>query len=343
MPDLKKHRSFYYLVLIVSAYHFTLAYLFNLPQTQLRAYALGHVPYPFQGRIFMALVFRLSMGWQWLTNFVQHEHKAHISDPLQLVFAASVFVSLIVAAEFVRLGLKSLIGQNLVSTYAGLLVPYMCYFNFLLAPIYLGQLPYDLPGVAFYSIGLWSILRRKWWAFAIVFAVGTLNKETTCFLVLILLVVEGTRLYQKGKAASWWKLAISAVVLTAIWASLYHFSMHYFSAHPTLAEPYHWKSNLRALLVPWQWPQLPSTFGFLWLPFIFGFRWIRHQGLQLCAWLFVLWFLIMSVVGVLYEIRIYSEWIPYVAICIGLIVHHRMTGTPAESESGAERKIEALT
>lgn len=47
--------------------------------------------------------------------------------------------------------------------------------------------------------------------------------------------------------------------------------------------------------------------------------------------------------GVLYEIRIYSEWIPYVAICIGLIVHHRMTGTPAESESGAERKIEALT
>lgn len=164
MPDLKKHRSFYYLVLIVSAYHFTLAYLFNLPQTQLRAYALGHVPYPFQGRIFMALVFRLSMRWQWLTNFVQHEHKAHISDPLQLVFAASVFVSLIVAAEFVRLGLKSLIGQNLVSTYAGLLVPYMCYFNFLLAPIYLGQLPYDLPGVAFYSIGLWSILRRKWWA-----------------------------------------------------------------------------------------------------------------------------------------------------------------------------------
>lgn len=110
------------------------------------------------------------------------------------------------------------------------------------------------------------------------FAVGTLNKETTCFLVLILLVVEGTRLYQKGKAASWWKLAISAVVLTAVWASLYHFSMHYFSAHPTLAEPYHWKSNLRALLVPWQWPQLPSTFGFLWLPFIFGFRWIRHQG-----------------------------------------------------------------
>lgn len=289
----------------------------------------------------MALLFRAAMKWQVLNHFVQHAHKAHISDPLELVFGVVVLVCVIVAAEFVRLSLQLLIGRNLVSNYGGLLVPYMCYFHFVLIPIYLGKLPYDLPEVAFFSIGLWSILSRRWWVFAIVFVLGTVNRETTCFLVPVLLVLEGTRMHQQGKRNEWWKLAVSAVVLTAVWAYLYHFSMHYFSAHPDYVEDFHWRGNLRAILIPWQWPQLPSTFGYLWVPFVLGFRWMKHRGLELCVWLFVLWFAIMFVVGVIIEIRVFSEWIPYVAVCIGLIAHHRFSALLGGRAGNSHEAVEA--
>jgi hypothetical protein len=81
---------------------------------------------------------------------------------------------------------------------------------------------------------------------------------------------------------------------------------------------------MREILKLQQWPLLLSNFGFT-LPVLISQRaWIRNKGLdRACALILPAWLVLMFYVGVIVEIRIFTEVIALVSLGIALIVFHR--------------------
>ena len=88
--------------------------------------------------------------------------------------------------------------------------------------------------------------------------------------------------------------------------------------------------NIHMLLSPQQWPIYLSVFGFL-LPMLWlQRRWIGNQGIYWsCTILFPLWFAGMFFMGLMPEIRVFSELSALLVPALGLIVYHRFV--PAAS------------
>jgi hypothetical protein len=82
--------------------------------------------------------------------------------------------------------------------------------------------------------------------------------------------------------------------------------------------------NLKEILLPQQWPVLLSCSGFV-LPFMFlNRRWIRDPGIYWsCAIILPLWLLGMMLVGVVLELRVFSETVALTAPAAALILFHR--------------------
>ena len=94
--------------------------------------------------------------------------------------------------------------------------------------------------------------------------------------------------------------------------------------------------NLHQLARPQQWPVFLSIFGFL-LPVIWQQRrWIQNGGIYWsCKILIPLWFLGMFFMGLLPEIRIFSELSSLLVPALGLIVYHRFVPVSIETGTGS--------
>ena len=51
----------------------------------------------------------------------------------------------------------------------------------------------------------------------------------------------------------------------------------------------------------------------------------------------------MLLVGDILEIRIFSEWIPYLAVCLSLIAYHRLAAANQQQSSSPRTNTERLT
>ncbi len=68
---------------------------------------------------------------------------------------------------------------------------------------------------------------------------------------------------------------------------------------------------------------LLSVFGFT-LPLTLAWRkWMRNAAMEREVYLLAVWFAAMMLLGVIVEIRIFSELIAYMALAVGLIVYNR--------------------
>jgi hypothetical protein len=82
--------------------------------------------------------------------------------------------------------------------------------------------------------------------------------------------------------------------------------------------------NLHYMSNPMHWPTLLSIFGFLWVPYIIFFRRIGNVNLQRVALLFPFWFIAMVWKADLLEIRVQSEWVPYLTLCLALMLRNSL-------------------
>jgi hypothetical protein len=202
---------------------------------------------------------------------------------------------------------------------------------------------YDLPAMAFFATELYLILFRVHaFAFAALFLVATLNRETTLLLLPVYWITQAVpwraasplpsrdselRLLctrRTGPAHFVWKNLRApetlAVVLSlgACWLSWHLWVSAHFAANPSAAAP-RLSLNLGTLLCPIAWPQLFSAAAYLWpLPLLFR-RSIPDA--TLCAWTFLplLWLAFMLPFALLIETRVFGELIPYYAVTVSLI------------------------
>ena len=170
--------------------------------------------------------------------------------------------------------------------------------------------PSDVPAMFFFTAGLLLILQRRWGLYYLLFLAATLNRETSCFLSLaMVLLLLGRlplpRLILHGTA----QLLIWMVIKVAL-SLIFQDNPGSAVAHLTLIK------NLDLLAGLWTHNPLKSPFyqfvfahGFIWLPI--PFLWSRLDSeLKRLLILIPLFYAAMAVVGNLNEPRIFLELEP---------------------------------
>lgn len=192
-------------------------------------------------------------------------------------------------------------------------------FNLIIPRIYPFWLVYDVPAVLFMMLGLILIYRRRWWLYYPLFALATLNRETTCFLTIIYLLTS----FDKDRPL---RLASHAIAQGAIWLAIKFWLGHLYADNPgagfalkNVATNVHTMTTDPACVLV-----LLSSLGFLWLPVILFYRRIGDVFVRRTCLVTPVFLLGMSMVGNLPEIRLYAEMIPVILPAFLLILRAAM-------------------
>jgi hypothetical protein len=197
--------------------------------------------------------------------------------------------------------------------------------------------PYDVPALAFFCAGIWCVVTNRLLFFYLVFMVATLNRETSCFLILFYIVWNYCQL--RGIAHARRTIALNAAVLSVLWVAIKIVPTHMFHGHSFAVSgvspvEHIFVHNLRTLLKPQQWPVLASICGFTLFLIWIGRRWIGNQALEYAVGItLAVWFLGSVLEGQILEIRIFNEWAAMTTPCLALIVYRRMWAAAEPSSS----------
>jgi len=258
------------------------------------ALAAGIASTPYQYRVLVPWLVRGAMG-------------AHLIGPdsEMAVFAAIQTVTLVVLAFVFRRYLSLFINDRVLASVMALTLYAVLPFNYFNLPYY----PYDIPSVLFFTLGLLLIHQRNWWWFYPVFAVATLNRETSLFLTVVMVcVLFDTYPWPKLGLLAGSQLAIWGVIKIALWFlyrenrwlgyGLYQFQL---------------KANVATILAfPIKGIIALSTWGCLWIAVIIWHRRIHDVFLRRTLWTVPVFIASMFVVGFVIELRIYGEVLPIV-------------------------------
>ncbi len=193
----------------------------------------------------------------------------------------------------------------------------LCLFDLFCSASY--AFPYDLPAVMFLGWGTYFVLTRNFAWLLPVFIVGTVNRETTLFLIFIALMVAMT---QDGKLrfrAMTRKDVFQLLTLTLIWVIIYGILHHLYRGNPSEGG-LRVMSNLHYLAKPQCWPWILSGSAFL-LPYVYMKRSsICCEPLRACLLVLPFWVLLLLAVGQILELRIYADISVLIAVAAALIL-----------------------
>jgi hypothetical protein len=318
-------KVWWWVLLVMVCTHFCLVYFQNSrPFLNLDEYIHGASRLPYQYRALMAWVLREGLrapGLKAISSWLP----VPVRDPRLLILFVTSWLSLFGSVVLAWRSLSRLTGNEQYSRWASLLVVYMAYFQFPLAFGLDFLLPYDLPSLFFFSGCLYCVISGRMPLFYLFFVVGAFNRETICMATVLLVLWRWQEVKRRDGIA-----VLGAHVLTqaSIWfvISLYLHSLFAGNVPDTAGASFYYKLgyNLRTIVRPQQWPVLLSVFGFS-LPIVIAWRhWMRNEAMERSLYLLAAWFAVMMMMGVVVEIRIFSELISYMAIAVGLIVYNRL-------------------
>ena len=213
--------------------------------------------------------------------------------------------------------------------------------------------PYDLLSLAFFTGGLYCIHQQKYVALLLVMLVGTLNRETTLFLVGIYLIDSASRHVEQqvgsGDISHWFSMRglslrrvawARAGILLAIWL-LVKMAVAYHFRHNDNSENFvRFVYNLDRFKVRLL-PALLNVCGYL-LPVVLLY-WPRIRPLRFGNYILILamWIPIMVYSGVLLETRIYGELCSWTAIAVTVLAEDKFAEVSAATGTTAEKSLDA--
>jgi hypothetical protein len=190
--------------------------------------------------------------------------------------------------------------------------------------------PYDIPAVLGFAGFWWALDRRNWVACYLIFALATLNRETTLFLAVLPLLAGWGR-------APFPRLVAHGAALGLLWLTL-KLALHYTLAPD--APPFQWQlgSNLQALAArPLDLLQILAAFAFAWLPVLVFWQRIPDRALARALLIVPAWLLAMALVANLHEIRVFAELVPLVWLAACLLAAQALGLTTASERLGEHR------
>jgi hypothetical protein len=297
------------LLLFLAAAHCTLSIFYdNESWIDLRAYAAGKERNPFQERIAMIPIIRLSEN----SPAIQHlaywlDRRAHRMVPGEPL-TPEKFVSLCVAlcsvlatlAACVLYGRRTTPGVWWLPSVIAIGILYVSY-----AARYQHALwyPYDLPHMFFFGMACASILSGQLGLFLFFFLWDLPFRETSIYLIVLSFSSFAFQLRRR-----WF--VVLACFLTLAWIAVRISIVHRFHANPSEAGS-HLAANLGALVSPFHWPTLASSVGFLLIPVWLGRKHLNDTERRF-LWFSIPCFLVSVYFGILIETRVFVEWtIPF--------------------------------
>jgi hypothetical protein len=319
--------SWYVFTFIVCA-HFGLSYVGrNRYFLDLHRYTDGKLGVPFQYRTLVAWIFRALVSNHFFSAIAAHAPKNY-ADPYRLAYLVVTIPALLGCVFATGSTIYRLTGDADFSRWSSLLVVYMAYFNLLLTYGLTYTLPYDVPSLFFFCIGINLVVRQKYWLYYLLFVPAVLNRETICFLTVFFAVWEWFRL-DGNPSRKLQRILPHVVVQLAMWVAIKLYLFKLYAHNPSEIAVNRvfgneFVYNLKEMVLPTQWPLLLSNFGFT-LPLLIGQRrWIGSKAMAWeCAILLPLWLCGMMWVGVVLEVRIFTELISIMAPAIALILYNR--------------------
>lgn len=286
----------------------------------------GYERLPFQTRLLLVPLYRWAATNTWLQHYAsrQSRNKSFYPNGMSPEDVLSFFIGIVcvMIAGWVTVKLykaatqRQLLGPLVYPLFLGL-----CAITYILHTVQNYRYFYDLPSLAFFSVGLYLIYCRKsplW--FAALFAIATLNRETTLFLLPFYMLTaaideEGKFLWQRMYSA---KVLSVVLPLLVYWVGWHVLIFHIFRYNRS--EYYSRASfNLFCLTRLRYYPQLLSAFGYL-LPFLILFRrHVRDAQLRIWMWTIPLWIGCMFYLGIVAETRVFGELMPFIA-CISVLM-----------------------
>ncbi len=203
--------------------------------------------------------------------------------------------------------------------------------------------PYDFPSLAFFAGGLLAIFTRRYVPLLVIMFVGTMNRETTLFLIIIYVldaisIMPPNVELRQGYISPRERFALRqmpwlrATFLLAIWLSVRLTIYHHF-AHNDNSENYvRLRENLGRIRLR-LFPTLFNICGYV-LPIVFILR-RQLRPLRFASYLYVLpfWIGVMFYTGVVLETRVYGELCSFTAIAVVLLLENHVASHKASVNS----------
>lgn len=345
MNRLAKARGWNRFLWIAGSAHFALVYALNTrPMLDVALFTQGRERIPFQYRALTAGVFWLAERVVVVPAAMARRLPPAMHSPDQFALLGIAFVSVLVAVYATRRALERLTDGAESSRWWALLVIFMAYFHYLLefghpccTPL---QLPYDLPSLMFFALGMWAIAAEIDWVLYPLVGVAMLNRESIVFLVGIYFLYS-VGMWRNGlrSRARMQRAAVHSVLLGVLCVAML-VALHrvFVNAVPQFATlgPFedHVVDNIGYLLRPYYWTSYLSLFGFSWLYMYANWRRVPQAGIRWALGIGPVMLAAMYVVGVLSEIRIFGELISLFAIAVALLLG-QARGERAAGESVA--------
>jgi hypothetical protein len=320
-----------YLLFAFAGYLFTRVHLLNnLQFLDMSAYIAGTERLPFQRRVLPMLILR---GIDRILPAASRvRHPGLLADPHMMHLFVLDLISLAVASYFC-IRLHTAVQPH--SRYRLLVFPIFLWtliWTFVAYTIYNHYFPYDLMSVAFFAAGICFIYERRFLPLALVLLIGTINKETTLFLIPVFFLdalhPHAFSRFGAVKSIPWKSFPLfKTAMLFLLWLSvdltLSHFYLHNDSGELRLR----FRENLHNL-APHSLPQFFGACGFL-LPVLWALR-RRIPDTRIASYLLIvpLWIMVMFARGVLTETRIFGELCPLVAVLTVLLLEAYADANP---------------
>lgn len=208
--------------------------------------------------------------------------------------------------------------------------------------------PYDMLSLAFFTAGLYFIYTRRFVPLVLTMFLGTLNRETTLFLIPIYMLDAATTAAPDPAAPlaqrfdlrriPWLRVASLLLLWLAIKLTLTHLF-----AHNDASENYvRIRENL-GRLKPRLLPALLNICGYLLPVVILMRRQLRPIRFGNYLYVLPLWFAIMFYTGVILETRIYGELSSYTAIAVVLLLERHVARNPQPTPPRVKHHMEPAT
>ncbi|RRA47286.1 hypothetical protein [Acidipila sp. EB88] len=306
---------------ILAAVQFVGAYLYlEFPYLDVNLWERGYAPLPFQTRLLLAPLYRWVDTAPWSVHFASKLARNNyffprgVTPALVLEFVVGVACVLFsgwVATRLYQAGSR----KRLLGPFVFPLFLVLATVLYIVHTVQNFRYVYDMPSLAAFACGFYLIYFRKpvlW--FVLLFAVATLNRETTLLLLPFWAISESLasegRLSVRGLLR--WRVLLVAGPLLVFWVLWHHIVFGIFKTNASEYYP-RFLFNLRCFARLRYWPQLACAFGFLW-PFLMLY-WREVRDRQLRAWLLVLpvWYAFMFQWAILTETRVFGELLPLLA------------------------------
>jgi hypothetical protein len=181
--------------------------------------------------------------------------------------------------------------------------------------------PSDMPAILFFTLGLSLLYARRWLLFYPLFVLATFNRETSCFLTLVFVLAYWGRIPLRT-------LVSHALAQAVLWVAIKSFLRLAFPDNPGFgAFDLKFAGNMRYLADVSNLPFFLSSMGFILLPTLLLVRRVADEFTKRSILLVIPFFLGMTLVGNLHELRIYGELIPVVLTALILIVRDSFSFT----------------